>query len=82
MTLEEILKFTYWWTQGLNQDQIKKQLRINANMAVDWDMFCRETCEVTIENKSEKIGGPGKFVEIDESKVGKRKYHRGHRVGG
>lgn len=33
-------------------------------------------------DKSEKIGGVGKVVQIDESKVGKRKYHRGHRVEG
>ena len=34
-----------------------------------------------IENK-QPLGGEGEEVEIDESKFGKRKYHRGHRVEG
>ena len=39
MTIEEVLKFTYWWCQDLDQWQIRKQLGLGTNGAVDWDMF-------------------------------------------
>jgi len=32
---------------------------------VDWDMVCRELCEVVLFKKREKLGGPGKIVEIE-----------------
>jgi hypothetical protein len=40
---------------------------------VDWAAFCREVAIDAVIYKSQKIGGPGKIVEIDESKFGKSK---------
>ena len=35
LSIEEIVKFTYWWYQGLEQCQIKQQLGLGWHMAVD-----------------------------------------------
>jgi len=48
LSIEEVIKFTYWWCQGLQQCQIKQQLGLGSHTAVDWDMFCRELCEVVL----------------------------------
>ena len=82
MTLEEILKLTYWWCQDLDQAQIKQELGLAKSTGVDWDSFCREVCEFTLLESRGRLGGEEKIVQIDESKFGKRKYHRGHHVEG
>ena len=81
-TLEEIIEYTYLWTQGLKQTQIRKEIGCSRQSSVDWGMFCGETCEVLVYMESEAIGGRGKRVQIDESKFGKPKYHRVHKVEG
>jgi hypothetical protein len=42
----------------------------------------RRLVSSTLLEEDTIIGGPGVEVEVDESKLGKRKYHRGHRVEG
>jgi hypothetical protein len=41
-------------------------------------MFCRETLLVYLEGSCETVGGPYKTVDINKTKFGRRKYHRGH----
>ena len=50
--------------------------------AVGWASFCREVLLADFIDNFEPLGGEGRTVEIDESKFGKRKHWRGHRVEG
>ena len=83
LTLQQVVKLTYYWVYKTRQDTVRRELRINCEETiVDWYNLCREVCSEVLEKDSAKIGGPGKIVEIDESKFGKRKYHKGRRKDG
>jgi len=45
-------------------------------------MFCRQTLLVYLKGSSEKIGGHKTTVEVDKTKFGRRKYHRGRPIKG
>ena len=45
-------------------------------------VYFRQLVASHLDEEDTKIGGPGVIIEIDESKFGKRKYHRGHHVEG
>lgn len=82
LPLETIILLTYFWVYRVEQAFVEHELAISHTTIVDWYNFSREVCICVLENFSKKIGGPGKIVEIDESKFGKRKYHKGRRVDG
>ena len=63
-------------------DEIIHELKLSKKTVVEWTYFFRECCLTIMLENSEKIGGNGVEVEIDESKFGKHKYYRGHRVEG
>lgn len=82
LTFEQIMIFARYWVNNCSLNLIKEEIEVNGSTAVDYNNFFREICIEFMLRKAEKIGGVGHTVEIDESKFGKRKYHRGHQVEG
>lgn len=62
----------------------KSYVTLNCSLktCTDFASFCREVCYDKAIRNADPLGGPDKIVEIDESKFGRRKYNRGHRVEG
>ena len=56
---------------------IREEYLLNPTTCSDWANFCRQVCIDAVRTQVRPIGGPGKFVEIDESLFSKKKYNRG-----
>ena len=83
LPLPLMFKFLYYWTEDLQSHAfLEKHLGWSPNTVVDWKNFMRDICLEEILINPQPIGGPGKIVEIDESKFGKRKYNRGRLLTG
>ena len=88
LSIEKILALTYAWAYKFTASQAVHETLLDGEATstetvVDWYSHCREVCADRIMNHhAGPIGGPGTTVEIDESKFGKIKYHRGCPVEG
>lgn len=83
LPLVTVCKFLSLWLDHIPLNTIGKQIRVSGCATlVDWAKFSRGVCFDDLVVRRKPIGGVGKIVEIDESKFGKRKYHRGKRVEG
>jgi len=72
----------YYWVYEYTQKIVAHETGLSRPTIIDFYNFCREVCVCVVEDHCEPIGGPGKMVEVDESKFGKRKYNKGRRVEG
>lgn len=63
-------------------DSIMKTVGVYSETVCAWASYIRQACGDCVDFEQVQIGGNGVIVEIDETKLGKRKYHRGHRVEG
>ena len=88
LSIEKVLALTYAWAHNFTSSQAVHGTSLgdeqtSTETVVDWYHYCREVCaERIMKYHAEAIGGPGTTVEIDESKFGKMKYHRGRYVKG
>ena len=88
LSIEKVLALTYPWahkfttTQAVHETSLDDETT-STETVIDWYNYCREVCADRIMNHhAGPIGGPGTTVEIDESKFGKMKYHRGRKIEG
>ncbi|XP_020716767.1 uncharacterized protein LOC110118711 [Ceratitis capitata] len=78
--------FAHHWSQAaVRLENHFKGTSLSSVTITDWYNYCREAVvfyEIDFQHLVGKIGGPGKIVQIDESKSGKRKFNKWRRVDG
>jgi len=80
LSLGDVLQIIYCWSVGMSMSTTSTILDISQTTIVDWYNLLREECSsklLRLQQAEKMLGGAGQVVEIDESLMIKRKYHRG-----
>jgi hypothetical protein len=78
----KVLRLGWFWINRVPVTSIISMTGHSPNTVTNFMGYFRQLITSSIDLDDTIIGGDGVIVEVDESKVGKRKYHRGHRVEG
>ena len=68
LSLSIILRTMFLWTRQTRVTEAAAETKISKRVAIDWYNFFRDVCIEYYVTHPIVIGGPGKVVEIDESK--------------
>lgn len=82
MELNKLLHLAYMFFAKTKRDTVLCLGIISKNPLSNYYHYLQEVMEQDLLNNPMMVGGSGVIVEIDECKLGKRKYNRGHRVEG
>lgn len=78
----QIMHLGYLWLNKNTQIQSINQTGHSSKIITKFYSHFRTLVSTMLDEDNTLIGGKDIVVEIDETKLGKRKYHRGHRVEG
>jgi ISXO2-like transposase domain len=78
----KIMQLAYFWLSRVPVSSAILMGGVSSSTLTDFGVFFRQLVSDSVDEEDVLIGGEGVIVEIDETKLGKRKYHRGHRVEG
>lgn len=83
LSLPVLLEIMFLWSKEMSLKVVIRECQISHQTGVDWFNFCRDICAWHVAAISQPLGGFGangrypNIVEIDESLMFHRKYHRG-----
>lgn len=80
--IHTIFYFCFLYLCKMPVEGLKLATGLSSATIVEWSEFVRQVTAEDLEEVHTIIGGEGIEVEVDETKLGKRKYHKGHRVEG
>lgn len=78
----KILRLGYFWLNQCPTKAIVSMTGCSKDTIANFSHYFRQLITCSFNPEDNQIGGDNIIVEIDESKFGKRKYNRGHRVEG
>jgi hypothetical protein len=70
----QYFKLIYCWVNDFIVTQTVKETLINKKNVINKFQKLREVCAIVVSNNPEEIGGVVEIVEIDETKLYKRKF--------
>lgn len=71
MRVNDLYAHLLCWRKHNNADYLSK------STVIDYYSYCREVAEVITSHQDTLLGGAGKTVQVDETFLTTRKYHRG-----
>ncbi len=78
----KILQLAYYWLTGIKCGTAAILTGHSKDTIASYYDSFRQLVADSLDDEQSRIGGEGIVVEIDETKMGKRKYNRGHHVEG